>query len=275
MPPAQLGRSAIGFSPAKPAVCRCSIETAAFAKAQAAAGARLRRSLPGSVRSRDCRSWAGPRLGPGLPAPRSQAQLLADLGAVKASLLELTDEHAGVLGRQLKTPVGRHRNRRARTAEAPVARRAARQLLEVVGEQPADQRALRECHRSAACQGCAPRPARRGRRRMPPRRSRPSPPRPRPARLRRRSPPSGTVLVTSRSQCVLTAGALEPVDAAPAARPSHAAARRRRRRNRAHRGRGTASLSSPPATGGVGGPSEWVDLGPPHRAGQVPGRQPA
>ena len=56
MPPAQLGRSAIGFSPAKPAVCRCSIETAAFAKAQAAAGARLRRSLPGSVRSRDCRS---------------------------------------------------------------------------------------------------------------------------------------------------------------------------------------------------------------------------
>ena len=26
MPPAQLGRSAIGFSPAKPAVCRCSIE---------------------------------------------------------------------------------------------------------------------------------------------------------------------------------------------------------------------------------------------------------
>jgi hypothetical protein len=78
---------------------------------------------------------------------------------------------------------------------------------------------------------------------------------------------SGTVLVTSRSQCVLRAGALEPVDAAPAARPSRAAARRRRRRNRAHRGRGTASLSSPPATGGVGGPSGWVDLGPTARAG--------
>ena len=109
-----------------------------------------------------------PRAARGDAPARSQAQLLADLLAVKASLLELADEHAGVLGRQLRTPVRRHRNRRARPAEASVARRAARQLLEVVGEQPVDQLALRECHRCGACQGCAPRPAHRGRCRRPP-----------------------------------------------------------------------------------------------------------
>jgi hypothetical protein len=255
MPPAQLGRSALGFSPATSAVCRCSIEAPL-----------ANRKRP----SRDCRCWAGTRLGPGVPAPRSQAQLLADLVAVKASLLELADEHARVLGRQLKTPVRRHRDRRARSAEASVARRAPRQLLEVVGEHPVDQLALRECHRSGACQGCAPRLAHRGRRRMPPRRSRPSPPYPRTARLRRRSPPSSTVKVTSRSQCVLRAGVLEPADAAPAARPSRRRASSAPPKPHAPGERDGVGLDLDPAShrpalgpvGGLGGPRPCPIRGP-------------
>ena len=136
-----------------------------------------------------------------------------------------------------------------------------------------DQRALREGHRSGACHGCAPRPANRGRRRMPPRRSRPSPPAPTDCTPTETVAASSTVLVTSRSQSVLPDRRARPVDAAPAARPSHAAARRRRRRNRAHRGeRDGVGLnldpaSHRPALGPIGGGSGW----PPAR-GPIRGR---
>jgi hypothetical protein len=151
-----------------------------------------------------------------------------------------------------------------------VARRAARQLLEVVGEQPVDQLALGECHRSGACQGCAPRPARRGRRRMPPRRSRPSPPHPRPARLRRRSPLARSWSRAVRSACCEPARSSRLVP-----RPLHDRHTQPRVVGAVETARtaGSAtawvSISIPPATGrrwgpsgGLGGPRPCPIRGP-------------
>lgn len=98
----------------------------------------------------------------------------------------------------------------------------------------------------------------------------PSPPRP--ARLRRRSPPRSTVLVTNRPQCMLRAGALEAVDAALAPRPPCPVARSRRRRNRAPRGgRARVGLNIDPrqpsaAFAPVGG---WANPGRTQCAGRL------
>ena len=251
MPPAQLGRSAIGFSPAQPAVCRCSIEAPLANRKRPSP--RLQ-ELGGTTpwpwsclhrahRPSSSRIWS--RSKPAFSSSRmSMPVCLAD------------SSRRPCAGTVIVVPGPRKRRwlvaRRGSSSKSWVSsQRISVRFVSATG--PEHAKAARRARRTASARAGP------GRRR-----------RPRTARLRRRSPPSSTVLVTSRSRCVLRAGALEPVDAAPAARPSRPAARRRRRRNRAHRGeRDGVGLNLDPAShrpafapvGGLGGPCPALSAG--------------